>query len=295
MLTRLGTPPAHLRVFERLYGLRTTAVVGPDEDYEHLLLTTAGRARPAADPALVLYGHTLLTQPMALRTGFPGRLRDSLALPATVPVHGISQMACTAVLRCVELAARHLERPGARPDETVLVLGGDQGSIADRSRVIPLVTVAGDSATAFTVRRGPGRYRVLGQARGRDTRFHANLRMTPDETRAFGRACGEQLTAVVAAALADAGLRQEQADLLLPHQNNELFWNAFCTATGYPRDRVHLDLLGELGHNYGNDALIALDHADRTGRLRPGQRCVLTAIGQGAYFHALVLQVGEEE
>ena len=50
---------------------------------------------------------------------------------------------------------------------------------------------------------------------------------------------------------------------------------------------------GEDAASVGADALMALDHADRAGRLRPGDVCALIAIGQGAYFQALVVSVEE--
>jgi 3-oxoacyl-[acyl-carrier-protein] synthase-3 len=39
------------------------------------------------------------------------------------------------------------------------------------------------------------------------------------------------------------------------------------------------------------DALVALANAERAGQLDPGDRCLLVAIGDGAYFQAAVVEV----
>ena len=79
------------------------------------------------------------------------------------------------------------------------------------------------------------------------------------------------------------------------HFSNQMFARAFSSYSGIPKERICMDLLAERGHNFGADALMALEHADRSGRLRPGDRCGLVAIGLGAYFQAIVVEVVEED
>jgi 3-oxoacyl-[acyl-carrier-protein] synthase-3 len=70
-----------------------------------------------------------------------------------------------------------------------------------------------------------------------------------------------------------------------------MFWRTFSIQSGIPRDKICLDLMPETGHSFGADALMAMEHADRIGRLQPGDRCALIAIGQGAYFQAMIIEV----
>jgi 3-oxoacyl-[acyl-carrier-protein] synthase-3 len=297
ILARYDRPRAERRLFTRIFGLRTSPSLADGQSLLDLLLDAAEEALSGRRATLVLYGHTLLVQPFGHHDEFVGRVRERLDLPG-VPVYGISRINCASVLRGADLADRFLRRPGASPDDLVLVLGGDQGSMGDMSRIIPGFVVCGDAAAAFVMgrdgQRHHGRYRYLGGAAVRDARFHRNLRMTTEESREFGTACVEGMVGVVDAALRRTGLGRDDVDWIMPHMSNAFVWRAVSSGLGIPMDRVHLDLLPEQGHTFGVDALMALDHAERSGRLKPGQRCVLAAQGMGAYFQAAVVEVTED-
>jgi 3-oxoacyl-[acyl-carrier-protein] synthase-3 len=296
ILERTGSGPRERRVFAKLHGLRDSPTLAEDERLEDLLVQ-AGRAVLDGRPAqLILYGHTLLVTELDLCGEFRDRLRERLGLPGAV-LAGVSHVNCTSVLRSVELARRFLSRPGADPAERVLVLGGDQGSRHERARVVPGLTVAGDTVAAVLV-QGPGagrpRYRYLGGAFVRDARFHRNLRMSPTESTAFAEAVRIQVVHSVRAAARAAGLDLEQLDWVMPHLSNRTMWRGFSNDAGFAWDRICLELVAERGHNFGTDALMALEHADRAGRLKPGDRCALVAVGQGMYIQALIVEVQED-
>jgi 3-oxoacyl-[acyl-carrier-protein] synthase-3 len=213
---------------------------------------------------------------------------------------GVSYVNCASVLRAVELARRYLARPGTDPDARVLVLGGDQGSVSDRARFIRGNTVSGDAAVAVVV-HGPAataapRFRYLGGATRRDVRFHRSNRMSEEEFALYGQLCAGQVADTVALAARSAGLDTDEIDWLLPDLSNRMFWRNFSAKSGIGLDRICLDLIPVRGHNFGTDAMQALEHADTSGRLRPGDRCAMVAVGQGAYFQSMVLEVvGEKD
>ncbi len=296
VLVRSGATAMERRMFAKIHGLRDTHVLSGAEHMEDLLVA-AGRAALSGGPAgLVLYGHSLLTAELDLGGAFRDRLLDRLGL-AGAGFFGISYVNCTSVLRAVELARRYLHRPGAAADDRVLVLGGEQGSASDRGRYIENTTVAGDAVAAVVLHRAAVtagvRYRYLGGAARRDLRFHQNLRLTPKEFALFGRACAAEAVEVVRLGARSAGLTADQLDWIMPHLSNRMFWRAFASESGIPSARICLDLMAERGHNYGTDALMSLEHADQAGRLRPGDRCALVSIGQGAYFQSVIIEVVE--
>ncbi|WP_433271693.1 3-oxoacyl-[acyl-carrier-protein] synthase III C-terminal domain-containing protein [Actinosynnema sp. CS-041913] len=292
ILARNGRPASEQRLFTKIYELRDSPTLEPGARFEDLLVDVGRRTLGGDGADLVLYGHTLLYQEHLYRPGFADRVRTGLGLP-DVPFYGLSHVACTSVLRAVEVAGRFLSRPGAQAGERVLVLGGDHGSACDRSRVVPSTTVMGDAAVGFLVGRDTGRYRYLGGAGSRDTRFHRSLRMTAEDTALFWSVCADLLIATVDAALTKAGLTRSEVDWVMPHLSNGMFWRSFSRASGIARDRIRLELLPERGHTFGVDALAALDHLDRSGGLAAGDKCLLVSIGQGAYFQVAVVEVGE--
>ncbi|SFC88354.1 3-oxoacyl-[acyl-carrier-protein] synthase III C-terminal domain-containing protein [Streptomyces aidingensis] len=301
VLARIGCGAMERKMFSRVYGLRDSPVLARGERMEDLLAAAGRGALAGTTASLVLYGHTLHMAQHDLGGDFPDRLRDRLGLHGS-RFFGLSHVNCVSVLRGVEYARRYLHRPGAGPGEQVLLLGGDQGSISDVARYIKGTTVSGDGAVGVLVNRTggtggtrgatvPQRYRCLAAAGARDARFHRNLRMTAEELAAFGRACSDLVAGTVRRAAEASGGSAERLDWVMPHFSNRMFWRSFSRTTGIPADRICLDLLPERGHNFGGDALMALEHADNAGRLRPGDRCVLVAIGQGAYVQSLVVEV----
>jgi 3-oxoacyl-[acyl-carrier-protein] synthase-3 len=293
ILERAGHSVAERRIFGRFHGLRDTPTLASDERMEDLLVGAGREALAGRGADVVLYGHSHVVQEFAIRPGFALRLCAALGVPGA-EYYGVSHISCVSMLRAVEVARRYHARPGARPSDRVLVLGGDQGSLDDSARII-LGTVGGDAAAAVVVHSSRGhespRYRYLSGAALRDHRFHRIVRMTQEELALYPRACLGHLATVLREATARAGLRVTDLDWIMPDLSSAMLWRNCCRETGVERDRVCLDLLPVRGHNYGIDALSALQHADLTGQLRNGDRCALVALGPGAYFQVVVVEV----
>jgi 3-oxoacyl-[acyl-carrier-protein] synthase-3 len=278
------------RLLSRVLRLDKSPRLAADDRMIDLILDAGREALDGRPASMVLYAHTLLMQPFGHQDEFMAAARSRLGLTG-VPVYGISRIGCSSVLRAADLANRYLTRPGADGGEAVLVIGGDQGTVANTLRFIPPYTVCGDAAAAFVMRRGEGRYRYLGSGGLRDARFHRNVRMTEDEARLLGASIARSVAAAVDAALARAGMVRDQVDWIMPHMANAMMWRNICRELRISMDKVYLELLPEQGHTFGVDAVLALQHADRSGRLAAGQRCMLVAVGQGAYFHATLVEV----
>jgi 3-oxoacyl-[acyl-carrier-protein] synthase-3 len=77
-------------------------------------------------------------------------------------------------------------------------------------------------------------------------------------------------------------------DLLIPHQVNGRIIGSALEATGFPADRVMVNL-----DRYGNTAAasvpIALDEALRSGRCRPGDTVLLAAFGGGLTWSSALI------
>ncbi|WP_326705314.1 3-oxoacyl-[acyl-carrier-protein] synthase III C-terminal domain-containing protein [Streptomyces cyaneofuscatus] len=294
ILERAGSSLLERRMFTKFHGLRDSPTLAAGEPMEGLLVGAARDALAGRGAQVILYGHSQSVQDFACGPGFAQRLRGSLGLPEA-QVYGISQINCVSVLRAMELARRYHFRSTARTGERVLVLGGDQGSVADAARIVPRVTVAGDAAAAVVVHTPVGddlpRYRYLAGGALRDGRFHRSLRMTTKELTLFSQSCVGHLSTALREAAAGAGIRLSDIDWFMPDLSSALFWRNFCRETGIAPERICLDLLPEQGHNNGVDALAALQHADHSGRLHAGDRVALVALGPGAYFQVVIVEV----
>jgi len=90
------------------------------------------------------------------------------------------------------------------------------------------------------------------------------------------------------AALSANGMSPSDISLFIPHQANKRIIDATSKRLGLTKDKVFVNL-----HNYGNTSAasipIALDEANRAGRITPGDIVLLDAFGGGfTYGSALI-------
>jgi 3-oxoacyl-[acyl-carrier-protein] synthase-3 len=76
--------------------------------------------------------------------------------------------------------------------------------------------------------------------------------------------------------------------LLIPHQVNQRIIDAALDQTGFPADRVIVNL-ANYGNTSGASIPIALDEAMREGRARPGDTVLLVAFGGGLTWGSVIL------
>jgi len=90
--------------------------------------------------------------------------------------------------------------------------------------------------------------------------------------------------------LAANGLTLQDIDALIPHQANLRMLEAILQRTGFPREKVHVNVV-----DYGNIASaslpIALDEARHSGLAREGSLCLLVAFGSGFVWGSALLRM----
>ena len=92
-------------------------------------------------------------------------------------------------------------------------------------------------------------------------------------------------------ALADAGIRAEDVDLLVPHQANLRIIQAACQRLGIPEERTAV-VIDRYGNTSSASIPLALDDAIRNGRVSSGDRLLLTGFGGGMTWASAVLRWG---
>ena len=85
------------------------------------------------------------------------------------------------------------------------------------------------------------------------------------------------------------GYSISDVDLIIPHQANIRILNAFAERLKIPTEKVFVNI-----DKYGNSSAatvpLALDQAVRSGRIRPGDKIVLTAFGGGLTWGSSLLR-----
>jgi len=97
------------------------------------------------------------------------------------------------------------------------------------------------------------------------------------------------LTEVAREALATNRLESTDVDLFIPHQANIRIMNKVAERLEIPPERVYMNI-----ERYGNTSSasipVALDEANRSGRLRPGDLLLLDAFGGGFTWGAVMIR-----
>lgn len=169
-------------------------------------------------------------------------------------------------------------------DRTTAVLFGDgAGAIVleaqvgtGRGVIAARLHADGRHGDLLFVDGGPGSTGTVGK-----------LRMKGREV--FRHAVGN-LSAVTEEVLADAGLSPADLDWIVPHQANARILEATARKLGLPMDRVVLTV-GTHANTSAASVPLALDVAVRDGRIRPGQLCLLEAMGGGFTWGAVLVRM----
>ena len=86
-----------------------------------------------------------------------------------------------------------------------------------------------------------------------------------------------------------AGLTIGDIDLLIPHQANLRIIDAVVERLDFSRDNVFINL-DKYGNTSAAAVAIALDEANRQGRIKPGDRILLVAFGAGLTWASAVIE-----
>lgn len=137
-----------------------------------------------------------------------------------------------------------------------------------------------------------------GALRGSVGLAHASLTRRTEFVR-FGasndqitREANDALCDAIAVALARASLTMDDIQWVLPHQPNGVMLEMMVDRLGVPRERL-MPVVGEIGSVGAASIPVSLDRLVRGGRLRPGDRLLLAAVGAGIGYSAMIYQVGE--
>jgi 3-oxoacyl-[acyl-carrier-protein] synthase-3 len=200
--------------------------------------------------------------------------------------------ACAGFLVALDEAAALIESGRAR---VVLVCGAEALSrvtdFDDRGTAI----LFGDGAGAVVVAGGELETGITGIVHGTDPSGEGALYAEVDEhvLRQDGqvvyRHAVARMVEATGAALAQAGLSSDDVDLFVAHQANARIIESVASELGVELERVVFDM-DRCGNTSSATIPLALERAQREGRLTPGSVVALTAFGAGFVWSAGVVR-----
>ncbi|RCV48389.1 3-oxoacyl-[acyl-carrier-protein] synthase III C-terminal domain-containing protein [Marinitenerispora sediminis] len=289
ILGKLGVEGSQIALYERFYGFSQVRRA-PGAGLRDLMLSAAGRldALRGAEHRVryVLYPRTIqLCAPYPINP-----LHDVCAELGLrhATAFSVTQHACASGLLAVDIAGRLLAADGD-PDALALVFAGEK-AFTPSAQLIRDTAIMGEGMATVLVSAHGDRDRLLGYATQTKGQFHGAPFLPVKLDAEFEAVYPATLAEVVLAAVRQAGLRPSDIDLVLPHNVNLVSWLRVAKMTGLPRDRIFLDNLPVTGHCFCADSFINHQSARELGRLRPGDHYLMTAVGLGATFSAMVFR-----
>jgi 3-oxoacyl-[acyl-carrier-protein] synthase-3 len=285
----VGLSTFQARMFRRIHGLNRLSLVPESDLFE--LVAAPGKALLGATPGVaasiryLVFAHcvTSLTPASVIPAE---RLRDALGL-ADADAFSVTHVNCVSGFEALDIAGELL-RANGDPGARALVLAGENPAAAV-VRLIPRVGLLGHASAACLVGLdGPGG-RVLSYAVRTAGQFAESWLLDRQRWARFDDTYNTRVVEVIHEALAGAGLRLSDVEMVVPHNINVSSWLRLCVKLGLSRDRVFLDNIPRYSHTYSSDAFLNLNTMRERGLLVAGGRYLLVAVGLGATYAAMVV------
>jgi 3-oxoacyl-[acyl-carrier-protein] synthase-3 len=194
--------------------------------------------------------------------------------------------------------------------DVCLVVGGDCNSRILNPSDIKTYPLFGDGAGAFLLARGSPDQGIIAYSMGADgsggdllsrPAGGSRMRLSPETLAAGmhymhmdGRAVFRWAVAILCDTIQDvlaaARCSARDVDLYVPHQANIRIINAAIDVLHIPRTRV-FNNLDKYGNTSAGSVPLALDEALRQGRVREGQRVMLSGFGAGLAWGTALMQL----
>jgi 3-oxoacyl-[acyl-carrier-protein] synthase III len=217
------------------------------------------------------------------------------------------QAACAGFLYALITGATYL-LSGA--SDLALIVGGDTNSRVLNPSDIKTYPLFGDGAGAVLMTRGSPEQGILAYSMGADgaggdllsrPAGGSRMRLSPEVIAAGlhymhmdGRAVFRWAVAILCDTIQDvlkaAGLTPEDVDLYIPHQANIRIINAAIDVLHIPRAKVYNNL-DRYGNTSAGSVPLAMDEAVAEGKLKPGQKVMLSGFGAGLAWGTALVQL----
>jgi 3-oxoacyl-[acyl-carrier-protein] synthase-3 len=211
---------------------------------------------------------------------FPAsRLQREFNLDNAIVI-GIGQQACTSMIGSIRLAANLLSAEAEF--DNVLCVSSDR--FPPGARYEQTFNLISDGAAACIVSRSPAGFRFLG---AHHITNGALVRAEDDEVAGSFFSYTHKLTIEL---LKKTGLSPGDIDWIVPQNTNAKVWQIMSRLLSIDPDRVFAPTISEVGHVISADNIVNLVALEASGRLRKGDRVLLTMAGFGLNWQGLLLE-----
>jgi 3-oxoacyl-[acyl-carrier-protein] synthase III len=285
----LGLHKYVVRMFRNIHGFDR---VHEDPALDLFGLVAAAGAlvvRTLPDPGVIrylLFAHTVLdVTPSHIDAA--DVLRQALGLTG-VEAFGVSHQHCASGLAAIDIAGELLRADGD-PAARALVLTGEK-PVTARFRVVNNTTILGEASTACLVGAGGAGDVVRSYATKTQVLFSDGVYLSEDRVQEFHDHYVPFLIETIIRAVERAGVTLDDITMLVPHNVSRLLWLNTLKELEFDRSRVYFDNIPRYSHCCCADPFLNYASLRREGRLAGGGLYLLTSVGMGATYSAMVVE-----
>ncbi|WP_394619063.1 3-oxoacyl-[acyl-carrier-protein] synthase III C-terminal domain-containing protein [Lentzea sp. JNUCC 0626] len=286
---RLGLGKYVVRMFRNLHGFDQVRDDPAIDVFS--LVAAAGEqiVKHLPDPGViryVLYAHTVLdVTPSTIDAS--DVIRQALGLP-DAEAFAITQQHCASGLAAIDVAGELL-RAEDDPDARALVLTGEK-PVTARFRVVNNTTILGEASTACLVSAGGTGDVVRSYATRTQVLLSDGVYLAEDLVKEFNDNYVAILADAVNDAVARAGVALGDITMLVPHNVSRLLWQRTLDEIGVARSKAYFDNIPRYSHCCCADPFLNYATLRDEGRLIDGGLYLLTSVGLGATYAAMVIE-----
>ncbi len=174
-------------------------------------------------------------------------------------------------------------------DEFILIINSD-AAFTDVIKTIPGSTVMGDAASVIVLSKTAPSHRFLDVEIDVNAQFYNGVFGCKDEKLLFQSVYPEKLCGVINRVIQRHKMSLSQIKLILPHNVNTFSWKMIAQKMDFSNEKIFLDNVQKLGHCFGSDPFMNLKDAIDRNLLVSGDYYILTTVGLGATFSAMLFQ-----
>ena len=290
----LGFSEADARRFRRGAGYDRVCV-DPDRS-EVDLLVEAIEAMPGIDQLRDRVTWVIRARSVRFGAPWPERLLAQVcerASLAPAKAFTVSDHACATGMFAADMAVQLLAEDGD-PQAVAIVLTGEK-TYGFGCRVIPRIALLGEATAAVAISLGHGSHVLLGYASRQVPIGGLGLGLDEASGQLFAQIYNGEIDSVIGRALTEANADASELERYLPHNVGRIVGVRTGMSAGLRREQIYHGTLAETGHCWSADNFMNIEAALREDQLHPGDLYLLTSVGLGATFAAMVCRyLGED-
>jgi 3-oxoacyl-[acyl-carrier-protein] synthase III len=218
-------------------------------------------------------------------------LRDWLGLTAA-EAFAVTQQNCASGLAAIDIAGELLRATGDRSSKALVITG--EKPFSPLSRLITNTSIFGEASAACLVGIDGTGSRVRSYVVKTAGRFADVFRPHREALAEFNATYAANVIETIDQAVAQAGLTLADITMIVPHNVNQSSWRPIITKLGLAKQQVFLDNVARYGHCYCSDPFLNLVSLRDGDRLVAGGFYLFVAVGLGATYAAMIIEMASQ-